>query len=644
MEDGLAPPERHLLTSLGDGKVCDLSGGESAPSPVEMGTWGAERAVSADLLRRLLLGEYPGGPPEALVLRGAVIDDVLDLEGAAISTGLRLEYCRIGGIRLGGATVTGDTTVLGVTFTRDAWFDGATFAGDARFDGTAFGSEARFDQATFGGSARFGGTSFAGDAVFDGATFTGSAWFGEATFATDTVFSGAVFAGDARFGGARFSGDTRFAGAVFGSEARFDEAVFAGDVGFDGASFTGDTLFTGAVFASDARFDEVVGARCDFTGARFDVSDLGTFAVDALTFDSADFRARTRMTVTATTMSCRHTQFRAGGHLWVHAADLDLAYAEFLGRTIVTDPGPCSTPARSDPGPRPEGFFRLPAPQRAEYTTRRSAHELARELGARPARKTRIVSVRRANVTDLTVSAVHLDTCRFAGAHGLDKLRIDAGCTLAYPPRGWRARRPFRFTRRRMIGEEAEWRRRYADWWGAPGAADCPDPPAALEIAGIYRHLRKGLEDAKNEPGAADFYYGEMEMRRLAARERHAGRRADGAEGTGSPPPAERVLLGGYWAVSGYGLRAMRAFTALAAVLLVAAGLLATVGVDPSASGRGFFAALEFAARDSLSLLRAPVPDYPLTPVGTIVDILLRLVGPLLVGLGLLAVRGRTRR
>jgi len=26
--------------------------------------------------------------------------------------------------------------------------------------------------------------------------------------------------------------------------------------------------------------------------------------------------------------------------------------------------------------------------------------------------------------------------------------------------------------------------------------------------------LRKGLEDAKNEPGAADFYYGEMEMRR----------------------------------------------------------------------------------------------------------------------------------
>jgi hypothetical protein len=29
--------------------------------------------------------------------------------------------------------------------------------------------------------------------------------------------------------------------------------------------------------------------------------------------------------------------------------------------------------------------------------------------------------------------------------------------------------------------------------------------PTALEIAGIYRALRKGLEDAKDEPGAADF-------------------------------------------------------------------------------------------------------------------------------------------
>jgi hypothetical protein len=39
-------------------------------------------------------------------------------------------------------------------------------------------------------------------------------------------------------------------------------------------------------------------------------------------------------------------------------------------------------------------------------------------------------------------------------------------------------------------------------------------PPARLAV--LYRQLRKAQEDAKNEPGAADFYYGEMEMRRLA--------------------------------------------------------------------------------------------------------------------------------
>jgi hypothetical protein len=33
-------------------------------------------------------------------------------------------------------------------------------------------------------------------------------------------------------------------------------------------------------------------------------------------------------------------------------------------------------------------------------------------------------------------------------------------------------------------------------------------------LAMLYRVLRKAQEDSKNEPGAADFYFGEMEMRR----------------------------------------------------------------------------------------------------------------------------------
>jgi hypothetical protein len=87
-----------------------------------------------------------------------------------------------------------------------------------------------------------------------------------------------------------------------------------------------------------------------------------------------------------------------------------------------------------------------------------------------------------------------------------------------------------------------------------------PRPAEAAEVAGLYRGLRKGLEDTKNEPAAADFYYGEMEMRRRASHE------------------VERGLLTLYWAVSGYGLRAWRAIAALLVLLAVSAALFTQPG------------------------------------------------------------------
>lgn len=68
-------------------------------------------------------------------------------------------------------------------------------------------------------------------------------------------------------------------------------------------------------------------------------------------------------------------------------------------------------------------------------------------------------------------------------------------------------------------------------------------------MAASYRQLRKAFEDGKNEPGAADFYYGECEMRRH--------------DHTGSAK-GERRLLWAYWLLSGY---ASRAFTWLLAAM-----------------------------------------------------------------------------
>ena len=165
-----------------------------------------------------------------------------------------------------------------------------------------------------------------------------------------------------------------------------------------------------------------------------------------------------------------------------------------------------------------------------------------------------------------------------------------------------------------------------------------------------YRALRKGLEDIKNEPGAADFYYGEMEMRRRKE----------------PPHSVERALLFVYWLASGYGLRASRALTTLLLVLALATVGFVTVGFAPSVTTiyqqvtvpgggtryepqvirgatPGWAEAATYSAQSTTSLLRAPTTE-PLTESGRVIEILLRLLGPLLFGLAIFAVRGRVKR
>jgi hypothetical protein len=165
----------------------------------------------------------------------------------------------------------------------------------------------------------------------------------------------------------------------------------------------------------------------------------------------------------------------------------------------------------------------------------------------------------------------------------------------------------------------------------------------AREISNVYRALRKGREDNKDEPGAADFYYGEMEMRRRA-----------------TPPSTERGILTLYWLVSGYALRAWRAFTAVLLTLLVFAFLMMGFGYRDSAESSGtaptstalsppsqrvdtsFAGALVYGARTAIGLQRDPQPQ--LTRFGDVFQIGLRVVVPVLLGLGILSIRGRVKR
>ena len=161
---------------------------------------------------------------------------------------------------------------------------------------------------------------------------------------------------------------------------------------------------------------------------------------------------------------------------------------------------------------------------------------------------------------------------------------------------------------------------------------DSSPPLEPRQIAGIYRSLRQAREDSKDESGAGDLYYGEMEMRRRAT-PRLGAKRARAHRG------GELFIIRVYWAVAGYGLRASRALGALVLMILVGGAALHWFGFHHH---RNYGRSVLFAVESSVSLLRPP--DTTLTAGGQIVQIVLRLGGPLLVGLALLAVRTRVKR
>lgn len=145
-------------------------------------------------------------------------------------------------------------------------------------------------------------------------------------------------------------------------------------------------------------------------------------------------------------------------------------------------------------------------------------------------------------------------------------------------------------------------------------------------VAGLYRSLRKAFEDSKNEAGAGDFYYGEMEMRRRA----------------GTTPLAERVILYAYWLLSGYGQRAWRAISAIGVLGAVVFTLLMTVGLPGEAAWS--WTRVDQSARIAMGAVVFREAGQQLTSAGNWTVMIARFVGPFLLILAALAVRARVKR
>ncbi|MFE7212477.1 pentapeptide repeat-containing protein [Streptomyces sp. NPDC057611] len=527
--------------------------------------------------------------------------------------------------RFESATFQGIAWFESATFQDAARFESATFQGKAVFESATFQDAAVFHSATFWDAARFESATFERDVMFDGGTFRDAAQFDSATFKRDAWFLSATFRDVAWFELATFQGKTWFLSATFQDLAMFRAATFQGIARFRTALFKRDAMFDGATFEHDARFDRAVFER----SVRFGP----LVCAGRVDLSGAVFGGPVTLSFAARRLECQRTRWSSTAELRLRYATVDFSHAVFEH--------PLTIAAEADPFVLRDG---------------RTVAEQA--LAHAPDATVRMASLRGVDAAHLVLADVDLSECLFTGTVHLDQLRLEGTCSFdKVPPR--RRWRPTRFTQRSTLAEEHHWRANQPNavrgWNTAVLGAGHAGP---AQLAPVYRALRKAFEDSKNEPGAADFYYGEMEMRRH--------------DRTGTPR-AERGLLHGYWMLSGYGLRALRALGWLAAAMLVTIVLLVGLGLpqdDPKQKATGIVPPgggkvtfeidkndpqnptenrwtgkrFEKALNITLNSVVFRSSGQDLTTAGTYIEMTSRLLEPALLALAVLAIRGRIKR
>jgi Pentapeptide repeats (9 copies) len=539
------------------------------------------------------------------------------------------------GARFEGAQFSGNAVFGGVQFSGAVEFGGAQFSGDVWFDQAQFSRNASFTQAKFSGDAWYTEANFTNVAQFSGAQFSEDAWFDQMQFSGNVVFARAQFSGDAAFNQTQFTDAARFDGAQFSGNASYNRAQFTKDASFTEAHFTNVASFTEAHFSGNARFDEARFSRgasfvqAQFSGdtwfgrarfsgdarlerTRFDqAQQLGPILVAGfLRLDHAVFTKRVEIAAIGRAVSCVRTQFSGGAALEVGFAAVALDDTQFLALSRLV-------------GTASQGFSQEELGQVADPNRPGDVFH------------PRLLSLRGTDVTNLWLSNVDLGMCAFTGAQNLQTLRAEVAGVPT--PRGWHtgwAWPPiWRWTRRNALVEEHAWRAttRKSHGWTVPahlagsgGLTAASDP---RQLAAVYRALREGREASKDEPGAADFYYGEMEMRREAP----------------ATPWSERFIVWWYWLLAGYGLRGLRALGWLLALVAALAMMFSQVGF--AGAHPSLWNSLVYTVQATLSLESKAKPlTHQLSVAGEVLRIVLRLSGPVLLGLALLSVRNRVKR
>jgi hypothetical protein len=331
----------------------------------------------------------------------------------------------------------------------------------------------------------------------------------------------------------------------------------------------------------------LTGTRADFLGGEnttFQAASLvGPLHATSVQLIDAHFESMTRWDITGEHLDLSGASFRAGAAISIKDAATNIEHVSSSGQLSLRGDGRAS-----------------------------------------------ITSIGAADAAALSLSSIDMTRCLFNDAHRLSAISLGADVVLLRSPRRFRARR-------RCIFDEYVWRSEHAsafkkDWRldglnvGPTTSGDRVGTPlpdlTAGQVASSYRALRASLEHQSNQPGADDFYFGEMEMRRRSTQSSRA----------------ERFLIWMYWFSAGYGLRPWRPLALLSLLWVLGAYLFRHLGLEGSPDlHTGFLASAQ-------SILPGISVNAKLTQAGNVLDLTLAVLGPILIGLMLLAVRNRIKR
>jgi uncharacterized protein YjbI with pentapeptide repeats len=333
---------------------------------------------------------------------------------------------------------------------------------ESEFRGHAFAEPADFRGARFPSRAYFEGVDFRAGANFQGAVFEQGATFFDCRFA------------QANFSWCRFNYQAYFWRSHFEGEADFSQAlILKGPNAPAGFLNNGEANFSWAWFGGEAKFARVrIEGPAYFWATRFrslaDLSDI-RFESDAR-FEGAPWR----VCVSRLELGSLYDELVRRGVLHPDPETSDGRFANFLG--VESEEQLVRRMGGALPADAVEAVRRL-------WTER--AQPMFSDRGAW------LTGVTAANPSQVLFTGVNLGRVRIAGS-GLAGARFEDV--------EWDHRRVFGALRRRSAAYDER---------------ECRERRDYETVCGFYHDLRVSYEQKNRLETAGDFYYGEMEMRRM---------------------------------------------------------------------------------------------------------------------------------